>query len=199
MFEVMTLLKYSGILPGILFWNNLALWLAFFLAYILWHCIWQGFCHWLVNTWNCNAWARLWPGTFHIQTYQTTVFRRTLPAMLGNWHKHDFQTGSVIFIPFFLLHMHVHGVGQSSTFFVFLGSNTKNTNSLLLWQAESTCVCRIWTGKLPKKKPNCEKKYQELKLMLQAWNWHICFLYKRLYEYLRYFFTTDPVSNVKVE
>ena len=103
-----------------------------------------------LNTWNWNVWAvppnymatfatrisvvkKYMLVHFDSQTFQATVFRRTLPAMLGNWHKHDFQTGSVIFIPFFLLHMHVHGVGQSSTFFVFLGSNTKNTNSLLLW------------------------------------------------------------------
>ena len=103
-----------------------------------------------LNTWNWNVWAvppnymatfatrisvvkKYMLVHFDSQTFQATVFRRTLPAMLGNWHKHDFQTGSVILIPFLLLHMHVHGVGQSSTFFVFLGSNTKNTNSLLLW------------------------------------------------------------------
>ena len=49
----------------------------------------------------------------HFQTFKATVFRRTLPCMLGTWHKNDFHTGSVVLIPFFLLHMHVHGVVQN--------------------------------------------------------------------------------------
>jgi len=50
------------------------------------------------------------PVQFHVPTFKATVFRRTLPGMLGTWPKNDFKTGSVVLIPFFLLHMHVHGV-----------------------------------------------------------------------------------------
>ena len=41
------------------------------------------------------------PVQFHVPTFKATVFRRTLPGMLGTWHKNDFQTGSVVLIPFF--------------------------------------------------------------------------------------------------
>ena len=107
-------LIYSDILSGIL-WHPV--WHSSW--HILWHSVWQCVWHWPVGTWNCNVWARVSIVARHllcnftVQTFKATVFRRTLPCMLGTWHKNDFHAGSVVLIPFFLFHMHVHGVVQN--------------------------------------------------------------------------------------
>ena len=99
-------------------WHTLTFCLAFFLAYTLTFCLTvclalaSGHMKLSCLGKSLNS-GQAPPVQFHVQTFKATVFRRTLPGMLGTWHKNDFHAGSVVLIPFFLFHMHVHGVVQN--------------------------------------------------------------------------------------